>query len=108
VEPVKQFREVGYRYGITKKELIDDALELQFKDGEFYLVCGFGVLHHIRMAEIAISEMLRVAKKSVFISNANNFLKGSLIAKSIKQIINLFGLWKVADLLKTKGKGYTK
>ncbi len=107
VGPVKQLREVGYRQGIAKEELIDgDSLDLQFKDGEFDLVCGFGVLHHIRAPEIAVSEMLRVAKKSVFISDANNFGQGSLIDKSINKLTNLFGLWKIADLIKTKWKGY--
>jgi ubiquinone/menaquinone biosynthesis C-methylase UbiE len=74
VDPVKQLRDVEYRYGISKVEFIDgDALELKFKDGEFELVCIFGVLHHITMPGIAVSEMLRVSKKSVFISDVNSF-----------------------------------
>lgn len=51
--------------------------------------------------------MLRVARKAIFISDSNNFGQGSFISRSIKQLINSVGLWRVADLIKTKGKGYT-
>ena len=108
IEPVKEMREIGYQLGISRTELFEgDALNLQFKNGEFDLVCAFGVLHHIKTPEIAISEMLRVAKKAIFLSDSNNFGQGSLIARIFKQLINLFGLWKVANFVKTKGKGYT-
>jgi SAM-dependent methyltransferase len=107
IEPVKELREVGYKQGIHNNELIDgDVLKLNFKDSEFDLVCEFGVLHHIKTPEVAISEMLRVARKAIFLSDSNNFGQGSFIARNIKQLINLFGLWKIADLIKTKGKGY--
>ncbi|MFH1039278.1 MAG: class I SAM-dependent methyltransferase [PVC group bacterium] len=108
VEPVKELREIGYKQGLSHEELVaGNALNLKFNNGEFDMVCAFGMLHHIRTPEIAVAEMLRVAKKTLFISDANNFGQGSLIVRSIKQLINLFGLWKIADLIKTKGKGYT-
>jgi SAM-dependent methyltransferase len=108
VEPVGELREIGYREGLSDQEIVDgDALDLKFKDGEFDLVCEFGVLHHVRKPEAVISEMLRVAKKAIFISDSNNFGQGSPIARGSKQLINLFGLWKLADLIKTRGKGYT-
>jgi hypothetical protein len=50
--------------------------------------------------------MLRVAKKAVFISDANNFGQGRLLARTLKQAINALGLWGLADLVKTGGKGY--
>lgn len=108
IEPVKELREIGYKNGLSKGELIDgDATKIQFSPDEFDLVCEFGMLHHIRIPEIAVSEMLRVAKKAIFISDSNNFGQGSLINRIIKQSINLLGLWTVFDLIKTKGKGYT-
>ena len=68
VEPVKELREVGYALGLSKEELIDgDATELKFSAREFDLVCEFGVLHHIKRPDIAVSEMLRVADKAIFI-----------------------------------------
>lgn len=107
IEPVKELREIGYAHGLSENELMDgDATQLQFDPASFDLVCEFGVLHHIRTPELAVSEMLRIASKAIFISDSNNFGQGSAIARSIKQFINLIGLWKLVDLIKTKGKGY--
>jgi ubiquinone/menaquinone biosynthesis C-methylase UbiE len=108
VEPVGELRQIGHEKGLSEDELVDgDATRLGFSDGAFDLVCEFGVLHHIKHPEHAVSEMLRVANKAIFISDSNNFGQGSLVARSIKQLINAFGLWPVADFIKTKGKGYT-
>lgn len=108
VEPVKELREVGYSQGIKKEELIEgDATKLEFDENEFDLVCEFGVLHHIKKPEISVQEMLRVARKAIFISDSNNFGQGSSLARTVKQLINFFGLWGIANIIKTKGKGYT-
>ena len=108
IEPVSELRQIGHKKGLEESELIDgDATKLHFSDGEFDLVCEFGVLHHIERHELAVSEMLRVAKKAILISDSNNFGQGSFIARTIKQLINSFGLCSIADFIKTKGKGYT-
>jgi ubiquinone/menaquinone biosynthesis C-methylase UbiE len=82
-------------------------MNLAFKDGSFDLVCEFGALHHIPKPSRAVAEMLRVARKAVFISDCNNFGQGSGISRLIKQSMNAVGLWPVANLIKTKGKGYS-
>jgi ubiquinone/menaquinone biosynthesis C-methylase UbiE len=108
VEPVNELREMGYNKGVPKNNLIGgDATNLHFRDTEFDLVCAFGVLHHIKDPTLAIAEMLRVSSKAIFISDANNFGQGKILARTMKQAINFVGLWKLADLIKTKGKGYT-
>ncbi len=108
IEPAKELRQIGYDKGLTEIELASgDATKLQFSDSEFDLVCEFGALHHIKHPELAVSEMLRVAKKAILISDGNNFGQGSFLARIIKQLINAFGLWSVADFIKTKGKGYS-
>lgn len=108
IEPVKELREIGYMQGIAKNELIDgDALKLEFSDQEFDCVTEFGVLHHIRKPTLAISEMLRVSKIAIFISDSNNFGQGSPIGRITKQIANAVGLWNIVDFIKTRGKGYT-
>jgi len=107
VEPVPELREQAYKLGVAHDEIVDgDALKLVYKDGAFDLVCAFGVLHHVKTPNVAIAEMLRVAAKAIFISDANNFGQGSYVPRSIKQLINAFGLWGVANLIKTRGKGY--
>jgi ubiquinone/menaquinone biosynthesis C-methylase UbiE len=108
IEPVKELREIAHSKGISTEELIDGtALALQFGDGDFDLVCEFGALHHIKTPAHAIAEMLRVAKKAVFISDSNNFGQGSPLRRSLKQLFRLFGLWRVINLIKTAGHGYT-
>lgn len=108
IEPVEELRRQGHAKGLSEQELIEgDATQLQFSPSEFDLVCEFGVLHHVRQPDIVVAEMLRVAGKAIFVSDSNNFGQGSWASRSLKQIINLLGLWRVADLVKTRGKGYT-
>ncbi len=108
VEPVKELREIAYSKGISPTELAGgDALALQFDANQFDMVCEFGVLHHIKTPERAIAEMLRVANKAIFISDSNNFGQGSWFARTVKQIIDMLGLWPLANLVKTRGRGYS-
>ena len=108
IEPVQALREQGYRKGLLLEELIDgDVQKLAFPDGSFDLVCSFAVLHHVPKPRKAVSEMLRVAKRGVFISDANNFGQGSPSVRFFKQAIRSLGLWRVADCIKTGGKGYS-
>jgi len=108
IEPSADLRRVGAENGLTEGELIDgDAMDLAFADGSFDLVCEFGALHHIPIPSKAVSEMLRVAKIAIFISDANNFGQGSRISRAVKQMLNAAGLWPLADWVKTRGKGYS-
>jgi ubiquinone/menaquinone biosynthesis C-methylase UbiE len=89
VEPSPAQRAIGYGKGLSESELVDgNAMELAFPDGSFDLVCEFGVLHHIPRPELAISEMLRVASKAIFICDANNFGQGGKFFRLLKQAIN--------------------
>jgi SAM-dependent methyltransferase len=107
VEPVRELREVGYANGIPRDVLLDgDALALPFADGEFDLVCEFAVLHHIKEPHKAVSEMLRVASKAVFISDSNNFGQGRGFVRSAKQALAALGLWRLAVWVRNGGKGY--
>ncbi|MHB1217896.1 MAG: class I SAM-dependent methyltransferase [Alphaproteobacteria bacterium] len=107
VEPVKELREIGYSKGLTKEELIEgDATRLQFQDSQFDLVCEFGILHHVRNPASVVAEMLRVGRVGIFISDSNNFGQGSFVSRTVKQLLDALGLWRIADLIKTRGKGY--
>jgi ubiquinone/menaquinone biosynthesis C-methylase UbiE len=108
VEPVKELRSIGYEKGLLETELLDgDATRLAFPENHFDIVCEFAVLHHVRRPEVVIREMFRVARKAVFISDSNNFGQGSLLTRTIKQALDTVKLWPLADLLKTRGRGYT-
>ena len=107
IEPVEALRKQGLNKGLAADVLrAGDATALEFADNEFDIVCEFGVLHHVKHPEKVVDEMLRVSKIGVFVSDVNNFGAGSFASRTLKQLINFFGLWKAFDLLKTKGKGY--
>ena len=108
VEPSAAQRAIGYSKGLTTAELVDgDATKLAFPDDSFDLVCEFGALHHMPRPELAIAEMLRIARKAIFVCDGNNFGQGGTISRFLKQVINSLGLWPAANLIKTKGRGYT-
>jgi ubiquinone/menaquinone biosynthesis C-methylase UbiE len=107
IEPVEALRKVGHAAGLSHDELQNgDINSLAAADGEFDLVCEFAVLHHVPKPERAVAEMLRVARKAIFISDANNFGQGGLMSRCLKQAINALGLWRAFDWLRTGGKGY--
>lgn len=108
VEPVQALIDQGRAKGLGPDELVHgDATALAFGDGEFDLVCEFAVLHHVPEPARAVDEMLRVAGKAVFLSDTNRFGQGSPLARTAKQALAALGIWRLADLVKTRGKGYT-
>lgn len=108
VEPSEPLRAAGHAKGLTPAQLVDgDALRLAYDDASFDLVCEFGVLHHVAKPAVAVDEMLRVARRAVFISDANNFGQGGAVARTVKQLIDAAGLWPLANFIKTRGKGYS-
>jgi len=108
VEPVAELRAIGHQKGIPESDLIDgDGYKLPFRDGAFDVVCEVAMLHHVREPERVVAEMLRVARKAIFISDQNNFGGGSFPARTVKQIIRAFRLWPAVNYMKTGGKGYS-
>jgi ubiquinone/menaquinone biosynthesis C-methylase UbiE len=106
IEPVLELREIGYQKGLTKNDLIEgNGLALPFGPEEFDLVCAFGVLHHVSTPALVISEMLRVAKTAIFISDCNNFGQGSSGVRVIKQMMDYLRLWPLVNWIKTRGRG---
>lgn len=107
MEPVSALREIGYAKGLRRDELIDgDATALPFGDGEFDMVCAFAVMHHIRDQRLAVSEMFRVARRAIFISDVNIYGQGSQIVRIIKRCCHALHLWPAAFFLKTHGRNY--
>jgi len=79
---------------------------LPFADASFDVVCEFAVLHHVPNPQEVVREMLRVAKKAVFISDSNRFGQGSIAARLLKFSLYKAGLWNTFNYLRTRGKGY--
>jgi ubiquinone/menaquinone biosynthesis C-methylase UbiE len=107
IEPVEALRKAGHEAGVPTDLLIDgDATKLAYPDASFDLVTSFAVLHHIKNPELAIAEMLRVAKKGIFISDANNFGQGRALKRMVQYTGSFLGLWHVLVALQTRGQGY--
>ena len=108
IEPVEDLRKVAMANGVAEDEIRGgEAQRLPFADGSFDLVCEFGVLHHVRDHGLVVAEMLRVAKKAILLSDSNNFGQGPRWKRALKQGLRAAGLWTIADLVKTRGKGYS-
>lgn len=107
IEPAEELRDQGYRKGLSREQLRNgDATNLSFANKSFDLVFAVAVLHHIPNPALAISEMLRVARKGIVICDSNNFGQGGFLSRSLKQVLRLAGLWGVANWVKTRGRGY--
>jgi ubiquinone/menaquinone biosynthesis C-methylase UbiE len=79
---------------------------LPFPDASFDAVCEFGILHHVADPDAVVREMLRVAKKAVFISDSNRFGQGSPVVRLIKLALYKCKLWSAYNYLRTAGKGF--
>lgn len=107
IEPAAAQRAQAYAKGISKSVLIEgNALALPFADNEFDWVVETGVLHHIRDFRKAVTEMCRVAKHGVMISDSNNIAQGTGLARFMKMIFKAVGLWRPVVAIRTRGKGY--
>lgn len=84
----------------------EDAYHLPYGDSSFDAVCAFGILHHLKYPDLVIREMLRIARKAVFISDSNRFGQGPAVARYIQLCLWNSKLWPLANYIKTKGKGY--
>jgi SAM-dependent methyltransferase len=106
VEPVEALMDQA---DVAVRQLIQHGRgeALPYPDASFDAVCEFGVLHHVRRPDLVVREMLRVARKAVFLSDANRFGQGRRPVRILKLILSKLGLWPVANLIKTKGKIYS-
>jgi SAM-dependent methyltransferase len=79
---------------------------LPFADNSFDAVCEFAILHHVAEPQVVISEMLRVARKAIIISDSNRFGQGPMWMRFVKLALYKVGLWGVFNYLRTSGKRY--
>ena len=79
---------------------------LPFANASFDAVCEFAMLHHVADPAAVIREMLRVARKAVFIADSNRFGQGPFILRLIKLALYKTKLWPIYTYLRTGGKGY--
>jgi SAM-dependent methyltransferase len=85
-DPSAELIEVAVKRRGLSREQFDQvgSQRLPYRDGEFDVVLETGVLHHVPDAESVVGEMLRVARKAIFISDENTFGLGRLPARTAK------------------------
>lgn len=79
---------------------------LPFADKSFDAVCEFATLHHVPDPAAVVGEMLRVAKKALFLSDCNRFGQGHLLLRLAKLGLYKARLWGAFNQIRTGGKGY--
>jgi ubiquinone/menaquinone biosynthesis C-methylase UbiE len=80
---------------------------LPHADQSFDAVCELGILHHVADPNAVVREMLRVARRAVFVSDANRFGQGSWVGRRTKLALYRLKLWRLVNYVKTRGRGYT-
>jgi ubiquinone/menaquinone biosynthesis C-methylase UbiE len=107
VEPVAALRAVACEQGLAANDIEDgDATALRFDDDSIDWVVETGVLHHVRDWRQAVSEMCRVARTGVLISDSNNVGQGRWLARQAKAGLRALGLWQGVIAVQTRGKMY--
>ncbi len=105
VEPVAALREVGHARGVPVNELVDgDVLDLDYPDDSFDFVIQTAVLHHVPDPARAVSEMMRVAKLGVMLSDANRYGQGSAPSRVFKDVLRRLNLMNAMIYVQTRGK----
>jgi ubiquinone/menaquinone biosynthesis C-methylase UbiE len=107
IEPVRALIEQAELRGVPKGLIVEGTgYSLPFEDDSFDAVFECGVLHHVAEPSRVVSEMMRVAKKAVFLSDLNRFGCGSYAVRMLKLFLHKSSLWSAARFIKTKGKMY--
>lgn len=108
IEPVSALIEVAEAAGIPEGLIIKgNGGDLPFEDCSFDAVVECGVLHHVKDPSRVVTEMIRVAKRAIFLSDSNRFGQGSLSIRLIKLLLCKSRLWHASRFVQTKGKMYT-
>lgn len=108
LEPVAALVQQAVKQGnaMPGSIVLGSGCALPFADGSFDAVCEFAVLHHVADPNAVVREILRVAKKAVFISDSNRFGQGTRAARLVKLGLYKLRLWNAYTLLRTAGKRY--
>jgi ubiquinone/menaquinone biosynthesis C-methylase UbiE len=107
VEPVKALIEQAEMRGVPKGLIVQGTgYSLPFEDECFDAVFECGVLHHVAEPSRVVSEMKRVAKRAVFLSDDNRFGHGRRAVRMLKLALYKSKLWTVTKFIQTRGKMY--
>jgi ubiquinone/menaquinone biosynthesis C-methylase UbiE len=108
VEPVRAMIDQAEGSHAVPADCIVEARgdSLPFPDDSFDAVCELGVLHHVARPDAVVDEMMRVARRAVFLSDENRFAKGGPLRRAAKYTLYRLGLWQLAYRLRHRGRAY--
>jgi len=99
-------RVAGERHGVPAESLTCARSDpLPFADGSFDAVIETGVLHHVPRPDVVVAEMLRVARRAVFLSDANIYGVGPLTSRVAKLGLRRVGLLDAVNGLRRRHRG---
>jgi len=108
IEPVPALIHVAEAAGVPRGLIVEGSGgALPFENRSFDAVLECGVLHHVKDPSRVVKEMMRVAKRAVFLSDSNRFGQGTVPTRLIKLLLYKLRLWNLARYVQTKGKTYT-
>lgn len=108
VEPVVALLHAAIGKGVSTNLLVNGhGARLPFKDKSFDAVVECGVLHHVAKPQTVVSEMARVARQAIFLSDSNIFGQGRPGIRVLKLLLYKAGFWRTAKFVQTRGRGYT-
>lgn len=89
-------------------DLLDCASSerLPYSARSFDAVVETGVLHHVPRPDLVVSEMLRVARKAVFLSDSNIYGQGGLPKRLAKLVLARSGLLKALNRFRRGGHNW--
>lgn len=97
------------QYNIPAEDLkCCSSYELPFPDQSFDIVTEFGILHHVAEPERVLAEMLRVARKAIFIRDSNRFGQGRLLSSVVKLLLYKTRLWWPLRYIVNGGKRWNQ
>ena len=97
---------------LTASQLPSDLLDcvgseqLPYDDGSVDAVLELGVLHHVAEPDAIVSEMLRVARKAVFLSDTNIYGQGRPSARVLKLALATVGVLDGINWIRRGGKSW--
>lgn len=108
VEPVPELIQVAVkRHGVAPERILEGSgASLPFGDSSVDVVMALAVMHHVPRPEVIVSEMLRVARCAIFISDTNRFGRGRLSSRLFKLALYNMRLWPAFYKVRTGGQGY--
>jgi ubiquinone/menaquinone biosynthesis C-methylase UbiE len=104
LEPVAELRQIAQDSG--GRYVDGSVMDLPFENDHFDAVIATGVMHHLAEPEMAIREMMRVARVAVLISDSNRFGQGPVPERVLKAALYRLRLWPLFTRISTRGRGH--